>query len=495
MKYKLLIFFGLLATAIGFKYYLPSIFGVCFFISILVIYFWSKDEAFWLAFFLVLSDGFIGLFGPYEVDLNLLPGLPGIEVAQIYIVLSVVKALQVKAGFRPFFSPILKLMFIYLIFLLVQGYAVGLSPEPNIQFRVFKLILPLMLFYSIPRLLNQASQFKDFFAYLFPLSFFILGAELFTISKGYTIIESLGLRQEAWFQVAVAEGGIYRGVFSPNTLLITYFGAFYFLAIRPKSFMFSYLVAVIVADFISVFLSATRGWISGFTLTLILSVLFALRLTPKQLAISLITGAALVVSIFFVPAIHIQVQNTTNRMMTLQSLAAGDLSAGGSLIRLTERGPKVISGWKESALTGWGFSDYFFKYMDGHVGNQNILLHSGIIGAALMAIFFLFFGVKLAALGLRVPLSYPGRGALLIILFFLLAWFFIHSTSGQHFSFYQFPPSAIIQALFFTMAASLFRDASAWVKTHRRVLRVKGTPLSFIKKPKMKNALAPQRSK
>ena len=43
-------------------------------------------------------------------------------------------------------------------------------------------------------------------------------------------------------------------------------------------------------------------------------------------------------------------------MLTLEKMGKGDLALGGTLSRLTERGPKVMSKFYESPVFGFGFA-------------------------------------------------------------------------------------------------------------------------------------------
>ena len=103
---KFILFYVLVFASIFANYFAPEIVSRIFFIGLLVAYYRSEDEGFWLGLFLILSDGFFGFFGLYETMLQVIPGLPPVEVGQLYVVLSVVKASSKKVVFRPFYGPI-----------------------------------------------------------------------------------------------------------------------------------------------------------------------------------------------------------------------------------------------------------------------------------------------------------------------------------------------------------------------------------------------------
>lgn len=456
-------FLALVVVSIGANYYAPKFFGAVFFIGTLVAYFRSKDEPFWMAFFLVMSDGFLGFFGLYKTMIAVVPGLPEAEVGQIYIWLTLIKAGSRQIPYRPFYNGFLKILLIYICFLLVQGYVIGVEMEINVQFRLIKWIAPLFLLYSIPRLFTRIEQYRDFFLYLFCIAFSALGAQVFTIMNAQSPAQYMGVVKKAWFAIKVKEGKTYRGLYNEGILLISFFGALFFLAFRPGKYFPVWLCfAVIMANFASVFLSATRGWVICFTFSLFFSLLFVLKLSAKRLAM---IGVLLLIFMFgaqSLPIIGVQIKNAIERLMTIGKLAEGDETAGGSLIRLSVRGPRVMKVWAESPLTGWGFSKRFMEADDFHVGNQNILMHSGIIGYALLHLFFLYFVTTLFFRSMNQPRGSPYKSALLFFCIFFPAWFMLHSSSQQFFSYYQFVVGGIIQAVFFSMGALMYEDSEEY---------------------------------
>ncbi|HNM27891.1 MAG TPA: hypothetical protein PKL15_20760, partial [Saprospiraceae bacterium] len=244
MLKKLAGFFLLLGATILATYYAPAAVKTPFYILLLFAYFRSKNEGLWLVLFLTISDGFWGYFSAYEVVLSLLPGLPPIEVGHLYILLTVIKAAGRESPGKFFHDAFLKVIAVYIGFLIVQGYFLGLSPEMNVQFRMIKFIFPLSLFFSIPRLFRTEEDFRECFIYIFPMAFLALFAQLWTITTGQTPSQALGVYKKFWFTVDVSKGKTYRGFYSSATVLTAYFGAFYYLARKEKFFHYLYLFAV-----------------------------------------------------------------------------------------------------------------------------------------------------------------------------------------------------------------------------------------------------------
>ena len=449
--------YGLVLLAVMAVYFGSASVTAVFFIATLIAYFFAKDEAFWLVFFLILSDGFLSFFGLYEATLVVLPGLPGIEMGQLYIILAVIKSLGKKPATHAFYNNFLYALGLYVVFLIVQGYVVGLSGAMNVQFRLLKWITPLGLFYAMPRLYRSEQDYARIFRYIFPMAFVILGTQLFTILMSETPAQFSGGKEKYEFAIEVTKEKTYRGLFNQMVLLLTLFGALFYLARQRGIFRNMYLYAVIAANFASVFLSATRGWTIGFSVIIICFFLFVQKLGTRQLVSIIGVGALFFIGVLSTPVIQTQVNNAFKRMLTLEALAKGDLTANGTLIRLSQRGPRVMKQWKESPITGWGFSNHFFEHGDFHVGNQNILLHSGVIGYILINSFFIFFCLSLYNKSQETPHFDTRKEGLLVFVVFFAGWFLIHSTSEQHFFFYfENPGNGIIQGVFFTMAALIF---------------------------------------
>jgi hypothetical protein len=468
----LLRFLALAIAAVGMTYFAPEVFTILFFIGTLIWYLRSDDEPLWFAFFLILIDGFCGFFGFYETTLAIVPGMPAIEVTQLYILAAIFKASRVKDAPKVFYQLPLAMVFIYLGFLVVQGFVLGIEPEMNVRFRVFKMAFPFLLFWALPRLLRREEDFVQCFRYLFLVAIAAFAAQVFTLVMFQTPPMFLGLEDlNGMFDADSSRDEAYRGVYNEGIVLITLFGAAYFLVRRATHFKPGYLYLILVCNYLSIFLSATRGWILGFSLFLGLFLLIELRHDFQRIFALMALAVVLFAAVLAVPVIQAQIQKTIDRLQTLEALKEGDPTAGGTLIRLTTRSPRVMKKWAESPLTGWGFSDTFLDYRDSHVGNQNVLMHAGLIGYVVLVGFLFYFCSKLVGLSMGLPSWHPKKDALLLFGLFFLGWFLIHSTSAQFFGYHLNPVQGMIEALFFSMGAALYRTVAQEKRHTSRVGR------------------------
>lgn len=445
---KLIRFLFLILLTIIVSIFLAQNFvSTVFYAVILVLYSKSKDESFWLAYFFVTTDGFLGFLGPYSALLNILPGLPGIEISQIYIIIALYKIWKSRKDVKPFYSKWTILLFCYVIILVLVGLAHGLSGDLNLYFKIAKIILPLALFRSTPRLFKSIDQYAELFRLLFVVFIFAFFAQVFTVITGFSPAANFALKQQEELEV----GRNLRTIYNPFISIVVLCGSLFFLSIKgQKYFSKSYLNIMAILCFGMAFLSATRGWMIAFTFIIFVFNVFINKLEFKNLM--------LVISLFVVifaislsfERINKQIMFSIERTLTLESLAKGDKTAEGTLVRLDERGPPVMEAWQQSPILGYGFSNIYFAKQDAHVGNLTLMLHSGVIGISLMIMFFVFVINKLRRLKIYQP-NNPYKNGARVIIAVLLGWFFIHSTSGQHFAYFGIPgyifPQGIVLAL------------------------------------------------
>jgi hypothetical protein len=463
-KYRDLINFLLVViVAIGAKYYAPPLISTLVFTSFLVAYYRSGNEPFWLAFFLVTADGVFSFLGRFEATLTIIPGLPEVEISQLYILLSFLKARTKEVQYRPFYHTLLIIAGIYILFLIAQGFTVGLTADLKIVFRVIKEVLPFLLFYSIPVLMKEERHYRQLFLYLFPVAILAFGAQFVTILFKTSPLQLFGAKIETrpkiLINLNVTAEHAYRGIYNECILIITYFGALYYLAARHIRINIYYLYLIILCIFLAYFISATRGYTFGFLIVFVLFLLFIVKFTIKRFILAGGLATLALIGLLSIPLIKIQFEHSFKRMETMLSLAEGDLTAGGTLVRISERGPKVMRKWAESPLTGWGFSDTFMEYGDMHTGNQTLLLHSGILGALLMGSFFVFFCSCLIFRSFQLPREHRYKYSLLVFPIFLVGWFFIHTSTQYYFTYAITPDIGFIQAIFFSMGALVYQNS------------------------------------
>lgn len=443
-------FLALIMITLFVTYYVSSSFRVIWYAILLLAYYFSRNEALWLAFFLSTTDGFAGFFGLYAVIMPVLPGLPAVELAQIYVIISVVKAVVRKKRVQVFYTKYLQVLLVYLLFMIIWGHMMGFSGGLNVYFRVLKGVIPMLLFYSLPRLFTSQEDYFRLFRIIFLIVLAALAAQVFTLLSGLTPVELVGI-DTGEEQV---ESKDFRIFFNSSSTLIALFSALYLLNRRTTVFRTPLLIYVVIFSVLAItVLSATRGWMISFSMVLLLTFLFTGIIRSKRILEFVIISVPLLYLAFSNPVINRQINFASERLSKMKAITEGDLTAEGSLQRLDYRSQRVMGAWRENPIFGWGLSDKGYEFGDGHVGNQSLLAVSGLMGYILLNGFLVYFAYKLLVVYYMSARHIPDRNSMLVFIIFLAGWFIIHSTSGQQFNYIGMPGKIIPQAVFFSFGA------------------------------------------
>jgi O-antigen ligase len=342
-------------------------------------------------------------------------------------------------------------MGVYVLLLIFLGLAIGIKGEMNAYFRILKQTFPLLLFFSIPRLFRNRDDYMRVFALIFPVALFASAAQLYEIITQEPISAVLGAKE--FVEEDLADDEASRSFYNTCVTLLSMFASLFYASYRGNKFNSIYLSFLTMAALSMAFLSATRGWIIAFGVTLILSVIFVTGFKLGRLLVFFGVGLLALILVMSVPVLKSQMTKATERFLTVESITEGDVTAGDTQIRTTIRGPRVMKKWSESPVLGYGFSDERRAYDDVHVGNQNILLHSGIIGLTLILAFFAYFMFEMFQTSMQ-----KSDKSLLVFIFFFIGFFFIHSTSGQMFGYSLIPRYAFTPAVFCSFGAFIIAE-------------------------------------
>lgn len=455
---KIFILFFLLFVSATFTYKANPTMATLWYLFTIILYLRSKDEAFWFVFYFALNVGFLGFFGRYEALISILPNLPGIEVAQFYIFATVLKVQINGHKAYVFYDKYLKILWYFILFLVLLGFVIETGSEINFYLRNFKVIFPFLIFYSLPRLINDEKVYQEIFNYLFIFVITAFLSQIFNLATGSTPAVSIGYAgRGGWSRYdPLAENTIYRGFYSDQIVLISVFGVIYLLAKNISQKYNFYLWLILFFAYSCMIISASRGWILSFGIVIILLLLFITRLNVKHTVFFSFIVTIFVVFVFSSHIIQEQLLKSVERFETIALIQEGDVTLGGTYKRIDVRGKTNLDLWEESPLLGLGFSKRFDDYNDRHTGNQSILAHSGIIGFCLLMGFLFFFNNKILQIRKKLPLTKEEKNSLLTFSIFFIGWFILHTVSRQEFGFAILPEGALIQVLFFSFGGLLY---------------------------------------
>lgn len=444
---------GLYITCFLVVYIAPATAKYPFFLLLLVLFARSKNNVLWFALYFLLVSRIGELFPltrPEEGYVARLPiynfALLRLPFVDLFLFVAFLKAIFCKQRHTYIVAKWFILLTIYLFLLYALSVGFGMSVENHIY--TIRSLLPLTLIYSMPRLINKNE--KEFYRLFYLLStamFVVLAAQVFVLVFGVSLNSYITGVDE----VSVYEKIYIRlGMSAYLNISVFVLALFFYAKTRQNNTYLSILIGICV---FSIFLSGTRGWIIAYFCVLVLFFVNQGGIKVRQLG-SIIIPVALVLALIQIPVVKTAVDSVTQRTQTIYALAEGDLTADGTLKRYDQRAPRVMSKFPESPLFGFGFSDEYWEYGDGHVGHQNLLLQTGIIGTLLfyLLIFSFFFQVLIYR---KMMVSKTERQAVMVFLIAIVGVILIHSSSTQFIGYilmFSQIEKMLFYAVFFTYA-------------------------------------------
>jgi len=455
-------------------YYLPFKVNQIVFLVYLFFAYKSKKDYLWIAFFFILIDAPGRLFeGGVITDIHRIPFYPiiaGITLSfeELFIFMYLLKTVVLKRKFRFIFKKDFTFLTIYTVLVLVYSLVLGMSSDVMIS--TFRMLIPWSFIYIIVKLFVKESDFDKLNRLLFPFVFLALASQVYSYLTGNyfgRFLKGISLDTNLLLLSAESEQAS-RAADSSIILIYCFTMALFYLSPKRKAFPRYYLYIIIIFSMLSVFLSGTRGWIIAFFSFLFL-VLFTARKSKNikhYISIGALATVVIGLFLFFFPLVKVQMKRVSDRVVTVVDLAEGDITARGTLSRLSQRGPKVLKKFKESPLLGWGFSTVYFENADRHVGHHNILLNVGIIGYIILNFIFFKWCMCMYRFSRFKPVQVNyGQNAIKILYFAFLAMYIIHSSSAQSWGF----DIKIPKVLFYTLLIAFFSIIERSLKRQTKI--------------------------
>lgn len=436
----ILAFLGTILVVYGFPYLgLPTVLLQGVFLLLLAYIYNGKDDLFWLVWLLMISDAPGRLFtGLYQSSLYGIPVygiLPGITLSffDLFLLMLLVKNSRRGRKTEFLFGREVWLLIGLGVFYFALSLAIGISAANMV--RAFRFVFYWMWPLAAARIITRPGDMERLFRLLFPvvlIGFLMIIHTYVTGNYLHNILSGIG----RFRSIDASEESLGRVLFSSSIMSISLVLSICLLFRKITSVSPNLIITGAFLSAFSIFLSGTRGWI--LFLVLVLVSFFFMRGFGflKQIVRVVVMVSLLIVLIGSAfPLVFSQSSLAFDRMLTLQELAEGDLTAGGTLSRVTDRGPKVMRMWRESPVIGWAFSNTFMQYMDLHVGNQTNLLNLGLLGFILLSIVFISVLAKTWNRGRINNFMGVGDNSHWVLVLALIGFFVVHSTSTILWSF------------------------------------------------------------
>lgn len=429
----IIFFISLLFFTVLSVYYFHPLINKAYFLFILFIIWRSSKNYFWICFFMIIASTPFNLFseGSGQV-LHRIPvydfyGRFGLDFKELFLIIFSIKAYKKGNASELFLKSEYNIILIWLAFLWIVTYIIGVDFWNLIKFG--RQILYLTLFYSVPRLLEREKMYMVF-------KIFSIITVLYFIDQILSVATGISIAKIIKDQDVVIHTDFIRTssrMFSPQ--FFTFILGFYFLSSEKEFINKKMIIAFMIIAYLSIFVTGTRGWIIVYTFVFIYYLKY---ISLRKVKTIVVVSAMLVIlgTVLFSFQITKQlVLSTTRRMNTLAYLSQGDLTANGSLNRLTVRLPRLIQGIRQSPVIGLGFSNSYQLYHDGHVGWANQVLQIGLIGLFLFIFLWIKYWEVNISLSQSVSEGNPYKKSILVLNAGLLCLLIIHSTSSTVFNF------------------------------------------------------------
>ena len=433
-------FFGLYIFTVILNYFTPDFIRIHYYLFLLVLFYKSVNNAFWLAFFWCLFYAPAYLFNVSDQNYCLpIFGLPGlgrdIMFTEVFVILILVKALF-ATNVKMKTNSVFWLITAFAIFLILVSTTWGFTGSK--VFRTIRFLIPYTLFWTLPRIMPSISQFKTLFNYLLifiiPVVLcqafvFITGQHLMFILGGAFTQENKLQYNEIQFDSAVE---LIRPLYSTHILLLNIFYCLYLMLEDHKEKIknsIPYISIFLALNFMSFLITGTRGYVLA-SIAMI-GIYYMIEIQKFILNIKyIVVGIFAFYILSITPLVGKQISLSLERLFTIQAMLEGDKTAGGTLKRLTVRQPEVMKHVEKSPIIGYGFSNTYYNEADGHVANASIMLNSGIVGFLI----FVFFNLRLMYMSIKLYLMTKKKEILGIIIG-ITGFLVVHSTSYMVFSY------------------------------------------------------------
>jgi hypothetical protein len=420
---------------------IPQIINQALFLLLLAYIFSAKDDILWLAWFFIVVDApgrlFLGGYSTNAFRLPMYPIAPGIALSfsEIFLLMYIVKTLrQGSTVYFIFKRPIWLFISVGLVYFGLS-FVIGTSFSNIIM--TIRSIMPWIWVIIIPNFVRDRDDLRRLYLMLVPIVLIAFAALIQTYATGMYLHNILsGLGSSSLFEASEESlARIYSAAY------LTFFCnvlSLYYLSLKQTKVNANLLILISLLSTMSVFLSATRGWIIV-VLILYSSFLFisGFGFFKQFVRALVVVGVTLVLIINLFPVITAQSNLALQRFMTVESLAQGDLTAQGTLSRLTTQSPIVMAVFRESPLIGWAFSNRYYQYANVHVGNQTNLLNFGVVGFIVINMIYVYIIYKTYQRSRRQEIKRSYGNSIGVFVFALFGLFFAHSSSGLIWGFYS----------------------------------------------------------
>lgn len=356
-------------------------------------------------------------------------GSYGLTFIEIFLILFFVKSMFENKDGRLIQKSNYFIILLLIIFNLLMSFIYGIDFQSFISHA--RLLLYFTLFYSVPRLIRP-NEFVFFYKTFIIFTFIVITNQMFSATLGFHIGDFIIGTQ--WVERLFYNVEYIRAYDSVFAQFIVFVFGFSLYNMEKPPINKNFILLMIILSTLSILMTGTRGWILAFVFTIALYIMLYARQKPKLI----ITGTIILLFLTFlitqVPELDFLIQSGFDRTETVLYILSGDYSAGGTLIRVTDRLPRLIEGIAQNPLLGWGFSNTFAYYRDEHIGWASQVLQVGFFGLIAFTAFWIKFWNHNKYVGSKLLSTNNYKNSILTLNLGLICLLIIHTTSRTMFN-------------------------------------------------------------
>lgn len=380
-----------------FVYKFPIGLDKLFFVIVLIIFWYSKVDYFWFAFFIIISSFpgsfFIESSGDSVRRLPIFTVIPkaSFSVFDVFMIVSLAKAIFKGRRLKIKDALNVKYGVIFLFYLIIVTFFHGVSLKTFVSLPLRGLFF-YTFFYSFPALVFSKNDTYKFMYMFFPFVFIELFTQVYLLSTGKNLVNEFYSSATSIVVIDKLMGENIRAIANGHSIVVLSF--IFSLAMLGNSGNYSsknYLSLIIIVSIFSVILSATRQSMIMLMFMFILYLIFVNKVKPGLIIQLLVVSFVLFFMIDILNVFNISriINASFDRLTGAVNIVQGSIEAEDTLdYRLSVRLPVILEHIRGSFLLGYGFSDKFFQYNDGHLGGVLVgILQIGIIGYTALTFF------------------------------------------------------------------------------------------------------------
>ena len=324
-------------------YELPNILRAIVFLGIVVAFIFSRNStAPWVIYFFFILSSPATLFYAEESWFLLLTPTVGVDYSFIISIGFLLKAYLNNYRISYRFIDERNIFFLYILVLVVTGILWGGSSIANIflTLKILPNVLMILFLPVITDLERDELRMKKIIYVLITVLFIIQSYEIIIGRSIFDSVNNFFQRGKDLFRNI---SGTYLAFFALILTLSEILTIKQNKTSRGSVIIFIFSVLLIVN-------TGARGWMVAVAAVISASLLVVIK--RRKIFIGIASIAFIVLIILFLPEKYTNnIYRSFDRLSTVSLILEGDISAGGTATRLTERGPRVMQKFKESPFS------------------------------------------------------------------------------------------------------------------------------------------------